>query len=183
MPSIVNSITICLLIFGWLSAAFHFTDDDDDGLYFISLSDEGKEVHEKLEFDLDKLENTTSPPPQLARRFNVLPSNSRTHCDPNAAIDKESFYQIAYNKFWFWCQVQGMKKHGKGAYTQRHGNTVAFMCNYRDNACNVNEWADAIDSIGKTCPSNNRNWIQGGWVDVRDWKKSYGFTDVDYEFC
>ncbi|KAH6649072.1 hypothetical protein BKA67DRAFT_682204 [Truncatella angustata] len=183
MPSLARFFNASLLLMAaGLGSAAQFSAEHEDGVYFISTADSGKEVYEKLDFNLT-LPEGLKPSEQSRKRYTYLPSGAYAECD-GTAVDENDFYSIAYDKFWFWCSNQGASnKLGKGIYAVKTSNTATFMCNTTPNPCNVNEWWESINTVGKKCTSSSKNWIEGGWTQIPSWHKSYGFTDVYASFC
>ncbi|RFU25644.1 hypothetical protein B7463_g10696, partial [Scytalidium lignicola] len=174
-----------LLFLATLSSAFKFTEDHEDGIYFLTIGDDGNEAYTLMDQNLTDVSGAAPPySARLGRRYQYLPSDSIAYCNPNV-VDMNDFYQVAYNKFWSICINLGNTRVGeKQAVAAKSQTTVAYMCDYAENPCNVNEWWESVGWISSVCTGlGDSVWKQAGWMSIPSWKKSYGYDDINNGFC
>lgn len=79
-----------------------------------------------------------------------------------------------------YCVTHGpMSRETKVSWTL--GRTRVYACNYSksgSNPCPIDEIEAAWNDIQERC-----GFGMGGWWYQEDWKKTYGFDDIDADWC
>ncbi|KAK5657883.1 hypothetical protein OQA88_2432 [Cercophora sp. LCS_1] len=117
--------------------------------------------------------------------FLALPTLTRTAAssDPDigctSAVNVTEIYS-AGAALGDYCVTHGpISRETKVSWTL--GSTRVYACNYSKtgtNPCSIAEIAAAWDQIQGRCGTG-----VGGWWYQRDWKKTYGFDNVNADWC
>lgn len=160
--------TVFLALFA-AATAFKVPAQTTDGVYIVTVNDNGEEVHSKVgEIDLSdpatKRDGMTgsSHIAKIGKRYNWT-SGSYAKCN-NDYLWGNNLYNGAYNSFWNQCSSYGSTKITWDSIYSYYQGAVAYMCNYSSsgNPCNVNEWADTVNWVSSQCGVGTDGWKQAG---------------------
>jgi hypothetical protein len=160
------------------SGGFFVPRDTPEGAYIVTYDAAGKATHTKVDENnfLVKSDPETLPKADVVAR---QAPGDRVSCGINSELNHGNL-DAANAALDVDCGGNDGAGVPAGAdYYRYNGNSVAFFCNRGgNNRCDAGARRETSARITARC-----GWYKPGWVDLSDWKISYGYDFADRQFC
>lgn len=173
---LVSNIPLLFLALTATTQAFTVPPNTPDGVYVVSIDDNGKEVHSKL---ADPSSSITPQGQPLSVRARPMIKRAITTCGDNQELnhgDTDAANADLDNQ----CGgAGGVFVPGGHDWYSKRGGTVAFFCNFGgDNRCDSNSRQRSSATITSVC-----GLYKAGWTGPDAGYLTYGYDHVNSKFC
>ena len=172
-----QALLVAALAVSTQARGFFVPKSTPEGTYLVTYDEAGKATHTKIEDSTVAARSDAEALPKAdaleARAGDMV------YCGVNAELDHASLDR-ANDALDLDCGGNGGKDVPPGADFYRYnGNAVAFFCNRgNQNRCDAGSRRETSARITSRC-----GLYKPGWVELSDWKISYGYDFADRQFC
>ncbi|KAJ8109203.1 hypothetical protein OPT61_g7633 [Boeremia exigua] len=173
---LVNKIQLLFLALAASTQAWTVPDGTPDGLYSVSVDDNGIETHAKLADPEAGISMQNRP---LSARARSILKRDITTCGDGVELNHADTDRANTLLDANCGGPNGVFVPGGYDWYQKSGETVAFFCNFGgDNRCDSNSRARSSSVITAVC-----GWYKPGWTGPNAGYLTYGYDHVNSKFC